>query len=215
MQHVALITTSYPEHTPGAEAAGSFVEDFARELSRHVRVTVVAASTADSSLKDEQLTVKRFAVPRLPLSLLNPVVPTHWLPILRSICAGGSALERLAKDDRPDHILALWALPSGYWADRVARRHGLKYSVWALGSDIWTLAKVPLVGQILKNVLRRADRRYADGLQLANDVESLCGLSCGFLPSTRLLPSVGRVALVADTKKYLRRWKCAGAPGEG
>lgn len=192
MRHIALITTSYPEHTPGTEAAGSFVEDFARELSRHVRVTVVAASTADSLSVEGQLSVKRFAVPRLPLSLLNPLLPAHWVPIIRSIRAGEHALESLAQDDRPDHILALWALPSGYWADRVATRHGLKYSIWALGSDIWTLGKVPLVSQILKKVLRRAARRYADGIQLASDVEKLCGLPCGFLPSTRLLPFHGR-----------------------
>ena len=36
MRHIALITTSYPEGVAGAEAAGSFVEDFATELSRHV-----------------------------------------------------------------------------------------------------------------------------------------------------------------------------------
>ncbi len=209
MQHVALITTSYPEHTPGAEAAGSFVEDFARELSQHVRVTVVAASSADTVSKDDQLCVMRFAVPRLPMSLLNPVMPTHWLPIMKSIRAGERALERLAQDDRPDHILALWALPCGYWADRVARRHGLKYSVWALGSDIWALAKVPLVSQILKKVLRHADRRYADGLQLASDVETLCGLPCDFLPSTRLLPSgdpVARARGAGYKLAFLGRW---------
>jgi glycosyltransferase involved in cell wall biosynthesis len=193
MLHIALITTSYPEHTPGTEAAGSFVEDFARELSGHVRVTVVAASTMDSFATEGQLSVMRFAVPRLPLSLLNPLMPTHWKSIIESVRAGETALESLADKDRPDHILALWALPSGYWADRVARRHGLKYSVWALGSDIWTLGKVPLIRQILRKVLRRAERRYADGIQLSNDVENLSGLSCDFLPSTRLLPIDGLV----------------------
>lgn len=209
MRHIALITTSYPENCPGTEAAGSFVEDFARELSRRMRVTVVAASTAESLSSDGGLNVRRFAVSQVPLSLLNPLNPSHWQGIISSLRSGRNALRQLVKDDRPDHILALWALPSGYWAERASRDHELKFSVWALGSDIWGLGKVPLVRQVLKYVLRRADRRYADGFQLASDVERLCGLSCEFLPSTRLLPSGrrdGRSRAAPYKLAFLGRW---------
>lgn len=209
MLHVALITTSYPEHAPGTEAAGSFVEDFARELSHYVRVTVVAAGVADSLSVDGLLRVRRFAVPRLPLSLLNPIVPMHWIPIIKTIRAGNFALESLAQTDRPDYVLALWALPSGYWANKVANKHGFKYSIWALGSDIWTLGKVPLVRNILRGILMRADRRYADGIQLANDVEGICGLPCDFLPSTRRLPRIDRPAKARQAPyklAFLGRW---------
>lgn len=209
MRHIALITTSYPENCPGTEAAGSFVEDFARELSRRMRVTVVAASTAESLSSDGGLNVRRFAVSQVPLSLLNPLNPSHWRGIISSLRSGRNALRQLVKDDRPDHILALWALPSGYWAERASRDHELKFSVWALGSDIWGLGKVPLVRQVLKYVLRRADRRYADGFQLASDVERLCGLSCEFLPSTRLLPSGrrdGRSRAAPYKLAFLGRW---------
>jgi glycosyltransferase involved in cell wall biosynthesis len=193
----------------GSEAAGSFVEDFAHALSEHARVTVVAASLADSVLVDRQIQVRRFAVPRLPLSLLNPLWPTHWRAILLSLRAGRRALQRLAGDDRPDHVLALWALPSGHWAAQVARQYGFDYSVWALGSDIWTLGKVPLVRNILSKVLRCAKYRYADGLQLAADVEKLSGLGCAYLPSTRLLPIIARDARPSGTPlrlAFLGRW---------
>lgn len=209
MQHIALITTSYPDNAPGTEAAGSFVEDFARELSRHMRVTVIAASTAESSSSDGGLNVRRFAVPRAPLSLLNPLNPAHWHNIISSLRSGRNALRQLVEDDKPDHILALWVLPGGYWAERASREYGLKFSVWALGSDIWGLGKVPLVKQVLKQVLRRADRRYADGLQLASDVEQLCGLPCEFLPSTRVLPSGrrdGRSGAAPYNLAFLGRW---------
>lgn len=209
MRHIALITTSYPENTPGADAAGSFVEDFARELSRHLRVTVLAAGTVDSFATDGELRVQRFAVPRLPMSLLNPLLPWHWLPILRSLRVGRKALRRLAQDDTPDHILALWALPSGYWAQCIAREYGLQYSVWALGSDIWSLGRVPLVRSVLKRVLRGAERRFADGVQLASDVEKLSGRDCGFMPSTRRLPQIGRdLRKVGEPYKlvFLGRW---------
>ena len=209
MLHIALLTTSYPDQQPGSEAAGSFVEDFAHALSAHARVTVIAASMADSVLVDQQIQVRRFAVPRLPLSLLNPLKPVHWRAILDSLRAGRRALERLAKNDPPDHVLALWALPSGYWAWRVASTYGFGYSVWALGSDIWTLGRVPGIRSILRKVLRHADRRYADGLQLASDVERLSGLGCSFMPSTRLLPLIGRDARATAAPRrlaFLGRW---------
>jgi glycosyltransferase involved in cell wall biosynthesis len=187
MKHIALITTSYPDSVPGAEAAGGFVADFALELSRHMRVTVLAASLINSQVTNGNLTECRFAVPKLPLSLLNPLNPTHWGQILSSLRSGQNAVELLAQNDRPDHFLALWALPGGYWADRVEKQYGIKFSVWALGSDVWGLGRIPVVRQVLKRVLTRAERRYADGLELANDVEKICGLDCSFLPSARLL----------------------------
>lgn len=209
MQHVALITTSYPDTRSGSEAAGSFVEDFARELSRRVRVTVVAASSSDSIQQDGNLTIRKFSVPRLPLSLLSPSRPNDWIAILRTLRAGRSAVEALAVEDRPDLLFGLWVLPSGYWARRVSQRHGIPYSVWALGSDIWALSKVPFVRSILKTTLRRAQRRFADGLQLARDVESLCGLDCEFLPSTRKLPSISGNSSGRATGRrlaFLGRW---------
>ncbi len=128
MHHVALITSSYPDGAPGQEAAGGFVEDFARELSRHARVTVVAASRSNSVTTDEDLMVRRFLVPRLPLSLLNPFRPGDWMPIVRTMAAGRDALEELAIADCPDHMLAFWALPGGYWAESVADQRG---PVWS------------------------------------------------------------------------------------
>jgi glycosyltransferase involved in cell wall biosynthesis len=188
MPHIALITTSYPDGVPGSEAAGSFVADFARELSTRLRVTVLAASTAESVSNEGSLSVRRFTVPKMPLSLLRPMHPGDWLPIVRTLKSGREALQSLANEDIPDHILALWALPGGYWAEAVARQKELPFSIWALGSDIWGLGKIPLVRTTLRSILRRADYRYADGLQLATDVEDICGKPCQFLPSTRQLP---------------------------
>ena len=161
MPHVALITSSYPDGTPGSEAAGSFVADFARELSSHLRVTVLAASTSDSVTIDGDLTVCRFAVPRTPLSLLKPFNPLDWMSIIRTLKSGRTALGSTVETDRPDHIFALWALPGGYWADSVAKQHDVPFSVWSLGSDIWTLGKIPLVRAKLRSVLRRAKYRFA------------------------------------------------------
>lgn len=209
MPHVALITTSYPEQSPGAEAAGSFVEDFAHELANYVRVTVIAAGTRASRSDDGNLSIRRFPVARLPLSLLRPLNPRDWLPIARSLRAGRASLESLVSEDRPDHVLALWALPSGYWARKVGARYNVSYSIWALGSDIWSLGKIPLVRQALAAVLRDAERRYADGLELARDVETIAQQPCGFLPSARRLPRRAKVRRDSGAGRrlaFLGRW---------
>jgi len=189
MAHIALITSSYPDGGGGSEAAGSFVEDFCRELSRHVRVTVVAASVAESITREGALTIRRFEVPRLPLSLLKLSRPADGIAIVRTLSAGRAALEALAVEENLEHIFALWALPCGYWAQEVARRHGINYSIWALGSDIWGLGKIPFVRTKLKSVLKGAQFCYADGFELAAEVQAISRRSCGFLASTRKLPS--------------------------
>ena len=209
MRHLVLITTSYPDGAPGSEAAGSFVADFAQALAARLRVTVLAAGSGESMDTHGRLRVRRFAVPRLPLSLLKAARPGDWPAILRTMRSGSRALKDLVVHDRPDHVLALWALPGGYWAYRAGKRHALPYSVWALGSDIWTLGKIPVLRQVLRRVLRQADNCYADGLMLASDVEQLSGHKCEFLPSTRRLPPTERndVASAAPYKlAFLGRW---------
>jgi glycosyltransferase involved in cell wall biosynthesis len=209
MRHIAILTTSYPDTTPGSEAAGSFVEDFARELSDSVRVTVVTASFSDSISTTGNLTVRRFAVPKLPLSLLNPMWPNHWISIIVTLRRGLETVKKLATEDKPDHIFALWALPCGYWANAVAREFRIPYSVWALGSDIWGLGKLPLVRAKLRHVLLGAHACYADGFQLGKEVENISGSDCRFLPSTRrmVLPLFPQLSHNPPYKlAFLGRW---------
>ena len=189
MPRVAIITTSYPDGQPGVDAAGSFVEDFATELSKSLPVSVVAAGSEDSVAGDARLKVRRFSVPRLPLSLLRPYLPWQWPALVRTLRAGGDALRTCIAEDRPDHVFAFWVLPSGWWAEQEAGRSGIPYSTWALGSDIWSLGRVPGVRHVLKRVLGSAHRSYADGLELCNEVARIADRPCAFLPSTRKLPA--------------------------
>lgn len=208
MPHVALITTSYPDHEPGSEAAGSFVEDFALELSKVVRTTVLAAGTAESTQTTNSLAVRRFAVPRLPLSLLRPHMPTDWRAVIQTLRAGQRATARLVDVDRPDHILSLWALPSGWWARSATQRTTIPYSTWALGSDIWSLGRIPFVRRSLRATLSEAAHRYADGIDLCKSVELLCGKPCDFLPSSRRLPKLSKSARNRPPYRlaFLGRW---------
>jgi glycosyltransferase involved in cell wall biosynthesis len=191
MKHILCVTTSFPDAAfeKGQEAAGGFVADFALALSRFVRVTALAPSSKSSVEEAENLTIHRFSVPYLPLSLLKIQNPAHWTKILKTLITGQKATAEVAMNTPIDHIFALWALPSGYWAYRVKQKLGIPYSIWALGSDIWSLKRVPIIRNVLRTILRSSKHRYADGLLLADDVKEISGLDCKFLPSSReLLP---------------------------
>lgn len=209
MHHLAVVTTSFPDETPGAEAAGSFVADFAEELARSVRVSVLAPAASSRETERNGVRIRHFAVPRLPLSLLNPLDPACWSAIVKTLYAGRNAVKALVTEDPPDHVLALWALPSGWWAETIGRGPGVPYSTWALGSDIWSLGRVPFVRRLLKRVLTNARNRYADGYGLCEEVERLSGAPCAFLPSTRRLPKpreTGAAAAAPYRIAYLGRW---------
>jgi len=186
--HIALISSSYPYQGPGGQAAGPFAADFARELARHTQVTVLAAGPRDNLAQDDKLTVRHFAVPAFPLSQLQPSSPRDWLCILKSIRAGQQALDAVLKNGRIDFVLACWAFPAGFWAMRSSRKYHVPYSVWALGSDVLVLGKLPLARRLLRKILRRADICFADGYSLAREVGTLAKVTCHFLPTSRRLP---------------------------
>lgn len=207
---ILIVSTSYPSQSEGEAAAGVFVQDFASALALlGIRVHVVAPARHDSDGLEDLVWVTRFSVPRLPMSLLNPKYPSSWPAIWRSLHAGHRAVMQACEMCRPDHILALWALPSGAWAQSAARRWSIPFTTWSLGSDIWSLSRIPLVRWWLINVLRGASARFADGHQLSADVTKLAGLDCQFLPSSRVFSSRKRLqwrSVPPYRLAYLGRW---------
>jgi len=190
---VILISTSFPTKEDGSEAAGSFVKDFVEELSHQGHQVAVIAPVIEVPAENKKTKIKYywFSVPALPLSLLSPKNPKDWLPIINTLSQGKKTVDKAVKEFKPDHIFALWALPSGHWARYAKKRYQVPYSIWALGSDIWSLGKVPVVKSYLKSVLQDATHLFADGYQLADDVKTISGKHCEFLPSTRQLPVCG------------------------
>lgn len=188
MQHIVMVSTSYPVSGDGQEAAGTFVADFAAELAQRVRVTVLAPALQTRTVViSEQFVVQYFAVPSLPLSLLKVSRPKDWSAIVSTLWQGKKALQALVSQQQVDFIFALWVLPSGFWARSVAKQQQIPFATWALGSDIWSLSHLPIVGSILRQVLRDSALNFADGYQLAADVQGISSRDCHFLPSTRKL----------------------------
>jgi len=189
MPRILLITTSYPLTMDGSEAAGSFVKDFVSTLSQQCSVAVSYPSTESISNDiEENVLHYPFLVPTLPLSLLSPANPVNWLSIVKTFYSGWKSVEKAILQFNPDHILALWALPSGYWAKRAKECYGIPYSTWSLGSDIWTLEKIPVIKSLLRTVLKDASFCFADGYHLRDDVARIADRKVAFLPSSRILP---------------------------
>lgn len=204
-----LVSTSYPEAGDGSEAAGAFVADLAKRLAASVPVRIVAPGIQPGQMDSTgALTVRRFASPGRPLSLLSPTHPRDWLDIFRTLRSLRAQTLASNSDGRVAHVVALWVLPSGWAAAALAHKHGIGYSVWALGSDIWSLGKLPLVRTLLRRVIRGSRHRFADGLQLAHDAGALSGTSFDFLPSTRDVPPRAATRSGAEAQRllFLGRW---------
>jgi glycosyltransferase involved in cell wall biosynthesis len=183
---LVLITTSFPMAGDGSEAAGSFVSDMVEELAKRVAVRVVAPGS--SSVREQwipNVEVFRYAAPAKPLSTLKPWRFKDLGDIRRVMHAGACATQDAVRAGPSAHMLALWALPSGEWARRVSRATGVPYSVWTLGSDIWTLGRIPFIRGLLRRVLRQSYTCYSDGLKLADQTRRIAQREVEFLPSTR------------------------------
>lgn len=180
-----LVTTSFPIKGDGSEAAGSFVADLVEELAKHVPVRVVAPGPkAVREQWSSNIEIHRYAAPSRPLSTLRPWRPGD-LAWLVQVLRGGMRATRSATAEGACHILALWGLPCGEWARRVASEIKIDYSVWMLGSDIWSLGKFPILRTIIKRVICQAQKAYADGILLGQDARLISGRNIEFLPSTR------------------------------
>ena len=187
-----LVTTSFPIGNDGSEAAGSFVSDLAEELAHQVPVRVVAPGPR--SVREawaEGVEVFRFTAPDKPLSTLKPWNPGDLLEIRRVLGGGMDATGQAARAGPTAHILALWALPSGHWAQRVSSECAIPYSVWTLGSDIWTLGRMPIVRVYVRR--RTAARAHLTPMDTSrSDTKRLSGRDVQFLPSTRRMEGEGK-----------------------
>lgn len=206
--HIAIVSSSYPipDYEKGKAAAGEFVHDFARSLSGHADVTVIAPGLQNHEYDSEGLQVIIFRVPSLPLANIRLGSPRGMLQSIRAIASGARAMKRAARINPPDHILACWAVPSGI----LARLWGkAPYDVWALGSDIWSLQGARTGRLALRFVLRGATRLYADGVALGDDVRRIAQRPCAFMPSSRVLSVGSKISSNARDRRrlaFLGRW---------
>lgn len=187
---LVLISSSYPDAADGTEAAGSFVADLAEALSKRIRVRVVAPGAREAiQHTNANLDIYRFCAPARPLSTLRWHSIVDAIQIAKVLRAGKKATIAAVGAGEVKHILALWALPCGHWARSASATFAVPYSVWTLGSDVWSLGRIPVIRQVLAGVLRHAAHCYSDGYLLRDETQRIAGRPTAFLPSTRNIES--------------------------
>jgi glycosyltransferase involved in cell wall biosynthesis len=184
---IAIITNRYPMDSD--DTASPFVSDFCHALSQRDCELRVLTPFYPPARAERDPWVRRFrwsdsdrVLGQLPLSEIGGL----W----KAACAlytGRTASAELVREFRPEFVLALWALPSGWWARHAAQTEGVPYGVWCLGSDIQVWGRKAIARGVIRGVLQGARLVYADGFALADETARLAGRPCGFLPTLRTL----------------------------
>lgn len=194
-----LITNRYP--VDADDSASPFVPHYVKAVTAHgVEIDVLTPSYAPSNRSPSDgsrfstndpapgVRVFRFATgATTPVGSWNLVDPRSWLRLAQFIRNGQKVGERLCSQNAYDHVLALWALPSGHFAQNLSRRFRIPYSVWCLGSDIYTWATRPIIRSRIASVLSGASHVFGDGEDLCGRINAWLGINATFLPSFRPL----------------------------
>jgi glycosyltransferase involved in cell wall biosynthesis len=191
-----MITNRYPVNAD--DPASPFVPHFAGALHEHgVHVDVLTPDYRDASNVGEEdtragVSVYRFATgATLPVGSWNFVSPGAWFRLGAFLRNGRELGESLCRQNSYDHILALWALPSGQFARAFSSQFSIPYSVWCLGSDIYVWAQRPFVSRRIASVLRGAAAVFGDGEDLCGQITAWLRIKVDFMPSFRPLPELG------------------------
>ena len=188
--HICVLTSSFPLNRKDP-SAGPFVEAFCLALVELGHRVTVVTQDRESEEKEAPPGVPVHWFPwrggHTSLGYLKPYRPADALSMISLFRQGRRAFDRLAAEESFDHVLAMWAAPAGILAAGMKKRHGLPFTIWCLGSDIWTYGRYPILKHAIARAIRASDLVFADGVRLAEAVTALCGRPCSFMPTSRRL----------------------------
>lgn len=191
--NIQIITSSYPAFKGDPSGtAGLFVQSFAGELASQGHLVVVQPVERKKSYQADPGIV----IEPLPwgggdqeLASMNFFNPVNWLTFFLFFVSGRKHTLSVYRKYNIDRILCMWIIPSGLFGYWIKKYLNKDYDVWALGSDIWKIKRIPFFGKRwIKKVVTNATSVFADGMRLSDDVKAITGRQCRFLPSSRVLP---------------------------
>ena len=183
---IIVASSSFPTHPDEAINAGVFVWAVTESLAQQGHEVWVFTPDKGEPMRGFPVPVETFqwGGREKVLTRLDPRRPGGLYRLARLMFHGRSALVRLARRVHAEGILATWVIPSGFWAAGC----GIPFAVWALGSDIWGVARYPFGKQITRHVLSNADHVFANSYYLIDEIEKLAGRPAEFLAAARKLP---------------------------
>lgn len=187
---IALFTTSFPSNAEIMVNAGACVRDFASALTglgHEVQVLTPYKRNARHEFAHAGTTFFPWLGRSESLTHISMRQPFGLVQLGSIVAMGSIAASRLIERFRPDHVLCFWVFPCALWAELGRLWRNTPFSVWALGSDIWSVGKLPGFSRVLGHLGRQAEHCYADGMGLAADFGKLTGTPVEFLATSRLL----------------------------
>ena len=195
--NICIITSSFPSR-PDDIVQAPFLVDFIEGLKKRGHRVFVFTQDREGEKEEFLKGVKVNWFPWLkskrPLVQLNPMNPLDCLRILNLLYNGKKALPPFVRENKIDACLGIWVFPGGYFAHHAYRRAGIRYSVWALGSDIYRYGNNPILYPIMRRIIQEARGVFADGFDLSRRVEERFERKCFFLATTRTLLPPPRLA---------------------
>jgi glycosyltransferase involved in cell wall biosynthesis len=191
--NIHIITSSYPASPEDPSGtAGLFVRHFALELAACNHTVVVQPAARKHEYRSDPgitLVPAPWKGGDQELASMDLTSPRNWWFFLLFFIRGARNTRAINKKYAINRALCMWAVPSGIFGLLGKRKDNIPYDIWVLGSDIWKIRKIPILGKmILKKIMKNADRVFADGIQLCKDVQDLTDVPCGLLHSSRKLP---------------------------
>lgn len=170
---LGILTHKYPRDNRDRVDARIHIYDFAHAFAKHASVYVFAPDWGGEKE-------------------LDAYVPVTWFPTGKNIFRIKQAAIEFAQKNSIDFCFAAWAMPAGYLAYHVKKALHIPYGIWALGSDIHTYARYPILRQLIARYLAYADLRFANSYRLRDDVTRLSRKDCTFMPVISDFPSYSK-----------------------
>jgi glycosyltransferase involved in cell wall biosynthesis len=192
--NICIITSSFPSR-PDDTVQAPFLVDFIRELKERGHHIFVFTQDREGEKEEflEGVKIKWFPwiKSKKPLVQLNPFRPMDFLRIVNLFYNGKITLPAFIRENSIEVCLALWVLPSGYFANQAFRQTKIPYSVWSLGSDIYRYGRNPFLYPMMRRIIQEAKSVFADGFDLSKRIEERFGRKCFFLATTRTIEKTG------------------------
>jgi glycosyltransferase involved in cell wall biosynthesis len=201
---IAILTHNFPKNSSDRQDAGILIYDFAVELSKKAEVFVLCPNFAGEKEKFKDITVEWFSWKGgdKKLGSINTLDPRSLMSLASLISNGRKITKDFVKRNNIDFCLAAWAFPAGLFAEVAKDSLKVPYATWSLGSDINQYAKKPILKQIIKKTLRKADFRFANSYALCQKIEDLTCLESNFLPGITRLDAHKITKIKTDKNKF-------------
>ena len=188
--NLCILTSSFPSGS-GDVAQAPFLIDFILGLRKwgH-RITLFTQDREGGKeplLEEVRVRWYPWLKSKKPLAQLNLMNPIDCLRIVTLFYNGRKALLPFLEENKINACLALWVVPSGYFANYGYRSIGIPYSLWALGSDIYRYGNNPFLYPVMNRIVQDAKSVFADGFDLSRRVEERFGRKCSFLATARTI----------------------------